>query len=543
MMINGIIYRQGVHVGEISAEDDEVFLTECFVAQDFYSQLLDMDSSKSIILGRTGSGKTAVLKQIERTRDDTIRVDPKDVAFDYISNSNILRFIIELGCDVNLLFQLLWKHVFLSNSIKKYFKDRNSFETAIDNLFDRNNPARLYFEKYQKTFWIEQDVVIKEISSGFEEKVSEGLELALGVDKVAQIKSSLSAGQSISGSEKREIQSRVKHAVSQLQMRDMNRAIDALNDLMSNKQRHFYLLVDDLDLDWVDPSLQYKLIQSLIETVKNFRKLRNVKILVALRSDVYEKSIGSIEYEGVQPEKYEGIITTIKWDRESLRTMLDKRLSYMFKRQYSGKTNVRFHDVFPERIRSSPGFDYLVDRTLMRPRDLIFFVNQILDKASGSTNISQKTISDVEADYSRKRLDALRTEWRSVHPKIDAYISLISRQTGKNEVRELAARDRLLEVCFELAELDGTDKFKDECYEKAAQYLKRENYRKLFELSACIVSVLYKIGAIELKLSKQETFYASYRNDAVVAPVQITEDASYRVTPMLWRALGITPNI
>ncbi|MGV1822472.1 hypothetical protein ACQZ63_25160 [Agrobacterium sp. CG160-95] len=170
-------------------------------------------------------------------------------------------------------------------------------------------------------------------------------------------------------------------------------------------------------------------------------------------------------------------------------------------------------------------------------------IRAYLDKASGSTNISQKTISDVEADYSRKRLDALRTEWRSVHPKIDAYISLISRQTGKNEVRELAARDRLLEVCFELAELEGTDKYKDECYEKAAQYLKRENYRKLFELSACIVSVLYKIGAIELKLSKQETFYASYRNDAVVAPVQITEDASYRVTPMLWRALGITPNI
>lgn len=65
----------------------------------------------------------------------------------------------------------------------------------------------------------------------------------------------------------------------------------------------------------------------------------------------------------------------------------------------------------------------------------------------------------------------------------------------------------------------------------------------MFELTACIVSVLYKVGAIELKLSKQETFYASYRNDAVVAPVQITEDASYRVTPMLWRALGITPNI
>lgn len=542
-MINGVVYRQGVHVGEISAEDDETFLTECFVAQDFYAQLLDMESSKSIILGRTGSGKTAVLRQIERTRDDTIRIDPKEVAFDYISNSNVIRFVIDLGCDVNLLFQLLWKHVFLSNSIKKYFKDRNSFETALANLFDRSNPARLYFEKYQRTFWIEQDVIIKEISSGFEEQVSAGLESALGVEKAAQIKASLTATQSVSGSEKREIQSRVKYAVSQLQLRDMNRAIDALNELMSNKQRHFYVLVDDLDLDWVDPGLQYKLIQSLIETVKNFRKLRNVKILVALRSDVYEKSIASIESEGMQPEKYDGIITAIKWNKESLRILLDKRISYMFKRQYSGKTNVKFYDIFPENIRSLPGFDYLSDRTLLRPRDLIVFVNQILDKASGSTNISQKTISDVEADYSRKRLDALKTEWRSVHPKIGAYISLISRQTGKNDVRDLAARDRMLEVCLELAELEGSDKFKDECFEKATQYLKRENHRKLFELTACIVSVLYKIGAIELKLSKQETFYASYRNDAVVAPVQITDDASYRVTPMLWRALGITPNL
>lgn len=542
-MINGIVYRQGVHVGEISAEDDETFLSECFVAQDFYAQLLDMQSSKSILLGRTGSGKTAVLKQIERTRDDTIRIDPKEVAFDYISNSNILRFIIDIGCDVNLLFQLLWKHVFLSNSIKKYFKDRSTFESAIDNIFDRNNPARLYFEKYQATFWIEQDVVLKEISTGFENNITSGLEGALGADRVAQIKSSLASTQSVTGSERREIQSRVKHAVSQLQMRDMNRAIDALNDLMGNKQRHFYILVDDLDLDWVDPGLQYRLIQSLIETVKNFRKLRNVKILVALRSDVYEKSIASIESEGVQPEKYEGIIATVKWDKDLLRVLLDRRISFMFKRQYSGRMGVKFYDIFPDKIRSLPAFEYLVDRTLLRPRDLIVFVNNILDKASGSTNISQKTISDVEADYSRKRLDALKTEWRSVHPAVGSYISLLSRQTGKNEVRELAARDRLLEVCLELAELEGSDKFKDECYEKAVHYLKRENARKLFELAACIISVLYKIGAIELKLSKQETFYASFRNDAVVSPVQITEDASYRVTPMLWRALGITPNI
>lgn len=542
-MINGVVYRQGVHVGDISAEDDDAFLADCFVTQDFYTQLLDMESSKSILLGRTGSGKTAVLRHIEMTRNDTIRIDPKDVAFDYIANSNILKFVLDIECDLNLLFQLLWKHVLLSSSIKKYFNDRNSFEVALDGLFDRKNPARQYIEKYQNSFWIEQDVVIQEISSKFEESVAAGIESTIGAERLAALKSSLTAAQQVSNSERKEIQGRVKRAVSELQLRDMGRAIDALNDLMNNRQRHFYILIDDLDLDWAEVGIQYRLIQALIETVRNFRKLRNVKVLVALRSDVYEKSIASISSEGVQPEKYEGVTVAIRWDKASLLNLLEKRISLMFKRQYSGRSNVGFYDVFPEKIRSSSGFDYICDRTLMRPRDLIFFINLILDKAAGSTAISQKTISDVEADYSRKRLDALKVEWRSVHPKIDAYLSLLNRQTGKNEARDLSNRDRLLEICLEMQELEDTDKFKDECYEKATQYLKRENSRKLFELAASILSVLYKVGAIELKVSKQETYYASFRNEAVIDPVQITEDASYKVTPMLWRALGITPNL
>lgn len=542
-MINGIVYRSGVHVGAISAEDDETFLRECFVTQDFFSQLLDTESPKSIILGRTGSGKTAVLKHIESNRDDVIRLEPKEIAFDYLSNSNIIRFIVDIGCDINLLFQLMWKHILLSKSIKKYFKERNILEAAISRIFDRNNPAVSYIEQYQNTFWVEQDVVIKDISNTFEQNVSAGIEGAIGAERLAQLKVSLSAAQGINSTERREIQNRVKHAVSQLQVREMGRAIDSINKLMDNRQRHFYILIDDLDLDWAEPHLQYRLIQSLIETVKNFRKLRNVKVLVALRSDVYEKSIASYTAEGIQPEKYEGITVTIKWNQTSLKNLLDKRISFMFKRQYSGRENVRFDDIFPARIRSYSSFEYICDRTLLRPRDLIFFVNQILERAAGATQISQKTIVDVEAEYSRKRLDALKTEWRSVHPTIDLYISLLNRQTGKSEARDLAKRDRLLEVCMELSELDGTDMFKDDCYVKATQYMKRENPNKLFELTACILSVLYKIGAIELKLSKQDTYYTSYKNDAVIDPIQITDVTAYKVTPMLWRALGITPNL
>jgi len=502
-----------------------------------------MESSKSIILGRTGSGKTAVLYHIESSRTDVIRIDPKDIAFSYISNSNIIRFLLDIGCDLHLLFQILWKHVFLKQSISKYFKERSNLQAAMDSVFGRNNKARSYLEKYEDCFWIESDVVLAEVSAKFVDAVSADIESSIGNEKLAQIRSSASVNGSITNAERVEIQNRIKRAVNEFQVRDMAHAIDALKELMENRQKRFYIILDDLDLDWVDNVMRYRLIQALLETVKSFRKLRCVKILVALRSDVYEKAISTIEGEGIQPEKYEGIVTTIKWEKEALREVITKRIEALFRYQYSGRKNVGFYDVFPQRIRKSNGFEYLCDRTLMRPRDLIAFVNMILDKAAGSTSISQKMIADVEAEYSGKRLGALKIEWQSVHPSVGLYINLLTRLTGKTNVRDWIEKDSLESLCLELSDLDSNSTFKDECYYLAKQYIARESRAKLFEFAASVLCVLYKIGAIELKLSKQETFYASFRNLAVINASQITEDAAFRVTPMLWRALGVTPNI
>lgn len=542
-MINGVTYKRGVKIGEIAAEDDSVYLKECFVDQYYVRQLLDMDSSKSVILGRTGSGKTAVLRHIEFSRDDVIRVDPKDVAFSYISNSNIIRFLLEIGCDLNLLFQLLWKHVFLKHAINKYFKDRSSFQYALESVFGRSNKARSYLEKYEDCFWVESDVVLAEVSAKFVDTVSGDIATSIGDERLAKLRSNVSLSSSVSNSERLEIQNRTRRAVNDSQIRDMAHAIESLNDLMDNKQKHFYIVLDDLDLDWVDNAIRYRLIQALLETVKNFRKIRKVKILVALRSDVYEKAISTIEGEGIQPEKYDGIVTSIKWEKESLRELVEKRIEAMFRFEYSGRKNVKFYDIFPAKIRKSAAFEYLCDRTLMRPRDIIVFINTILDKAGGSTSISQKHISDIEAEYSGMRLEALKIEWKSVHPLVGSYLALLTRLTGKTNVKDWVTREDLENLCLELSELEGSSAFKDECFDIAKQYISRESPAKLFEFAASVLCVLYKIGAIELKLSKQETFYASYRNLPVIKPAQISEDAAFRVTPMLWRALGVTPNI
>lgn len=542
-MANTVVLRKGIHIGEISAEDDEQFLSQCFVQQPIFDQLIDINSSKSILLGRTGSGKTAIINEIERQKfGSTSRIDPKDVAFEYISNSNIVQFVIDIGCDVAVLFQYLWKHVLLSSSIEMYFKSKSSFETAIEQIFKPNNPARAYFEKYKDTFWIEQDVVIKEITEGFSQTLQAELKASIGDNRLAALQSNANAAQTMTGQEKREIQDRVKSAVDRIQIREMSRAIESLNQLMENKQKTFYIVIDELDLDWAPQKIKYLLIHALIDAIKNFRKIRNVKIVAAVRSDVFEKSLSSITGEGVQPEKYDSISVNVRWDSDSLSELIDKRIAYMFRKQYT-RDNVKFVDLFNNPIRKTAPFDYLTERTLLRPRDLIVFVNTILDKASGAVTISPRIINESEPEYSRKRLEALRTEWRSVHPRIDDYLRILERRTGQNTISELLKTDEILELLFQLDNKSDADYFRDECSEAAERYLVNETDRALFEFAATLLSVLYKVGAVNLKLASHQPYINCYLNDAIVQSTQITSGASFMVTPMLWRALGITPNL
>jgi hypothetical protein len=63
--------------------------------------------------------------------------------------------------------------------------------------------------------------------------------------------------------------------------------------------------------------------------------------------------------------------------------------------------------------------DYIIDRTLMRPRDAIAYLNECLALASGKPRLTWDIIKSAERSYSHKRLLALQDEWRSSYPGID----------------------------------------------------------------------------------------------------------------------------
>ena len=78
---NPIVLRRDMNIGSISAENDDEFLFDCFVHHPAVGASIDTHSPGMILAGRTGSGKTAVLRRIEHTAEHCAQVDPSDSPF------------------------------------------------------------------------------------------------------------------------------------------------------------------------------------------------------------------------------------------------------------------------------------------------------------------------------------------------------------------------------------------------------------------------------------------------------------------------------
>lgn len=62
---NPIIIKRDLRIGDLEAEIDKELLSACFVDNGDLDLLIDVDKPESIIVGRNGSGKSALLLQIQ----------------------------------------------------------------------------------------------------------------------------------------------------------------------------------------------------------------------------------------------------------------------------------------------------------------------------------------------------------------------------------------------------------------------------------------------------------------------------------------------
>ena len=120
---------RNLKIGDLEAETDKTLLLRCFIDNGTLSPLLDVNLPESIVIGRTGSGKSALLIAIEDREERAYFIDPHSISIRYLEHSDIIQFFNALGVNLDLFYRLLWRHVMVVELLRLHYEIRNERES------------------------------------------------------------------------------------------------------------------------------------------------------------------------------------------------------------------------------------------------------------------------------------------------------------------------------------------------------------------------------------------------------------------------------
>lgn len=533
------------NIGAEQAEADPL-LEAAFYESSVYAATADRTDRHCFIIGRTGSGKSAILTRLEETEGDhVIRIDPEDLSLPYILDLGVIRYLSDLNVHMDPLFIALWKHIFLVELLRHRYqvdspeKKHNVFTTLMERV--RRDPSKQaaleYLDEFGESFWCETDVRVREITTKFERRIgltTQGQATLPGIP--ADASAGASAGTITSASSRSEEAERYQRIVNETQLPRLNKMIAVLDDEVLDSPYNFtYIVIDDLDKDWVDDQLANDLIRCLFRAALDLLKVRNLKIIVALRTNIFEHlNFGA--RTGGQEEKFRSLAVHMRWLPVELRGLADHRARVAAENAGLGDVS-GIRDLLPPKTkkRGDP-FEYLLDRTLMRPRDVIAFVNECLRDAAGKNRLAWSDIAEAELRYSKNRLLALRDEWKPTFPGIDQVFDVFSGSPVIMEPEDLS--DRLNEAALLPARDDFPGvRWMTQLSEPIWSGIGASDWVELYRL---LIQLLFDIGFLGLRGPDGKIRYSYDSPQHADSSSHLAETRAFTVHPAFRAALDIT---
>jgi Cdc6-like AAA superfamily ATPase len=497
---NKIIFTSNINIGQNGAESDNEFLFKCYVDHPAQSELRDLSNPLMFVLGSTGAGKTAVLRMIAKQEKCCKEIELHEMAMNHIANSDVVQFLQSIEVDLDLFFQALWRHVICIEYIKLIgiAESDDKFRFAVRKIVDSitGNKARDKLEKFltqnEKNFWNTIDENIIEFTTGLERKVN--AEMGAEVEKYTA-RAGYSRG--LSQEKRVQLQQRAKKFVNSDTIAELAHVVSALSEYTRGRLDRYFLLIDKLDEHWVEESIKFPLIHALFETLQGLQKLRNFKVVVALRNDLYERMLTESVASRAQIEKYNDYVLRLRWTKEQLWSLAEKRINHLFKWKYSSN-NVFFDDIFVQQVDSrQPVWAYIVDRTLMRPRDVINFINLALQTSEGKSEVSKSNLLRAEHEYSDLRLKTLLFEWEKTYSGIGVILDLLKSRPPYFQVSEFVSSDLSNTLYDKMGATEAGQQ--DEIWQLIDKSLREGQLIEPIELARVMFRRLHLIGAVGLK--------------------------------------------
>lgn len=523
-------FKKNIDIGSLMAEDD-AFLEESFVLKPEYELLKDINNSKCIILGRTGTGKTALLKTLYEKETKVTVINPETLSLKYLTNSTILEYFRKLDVNLDLFYKLLWKHVFVVELLKLHFdiddvRNRNWLQSLSDKYLKNKKKKKAieYLNQWEDSFWEKTEYRVKEIETDLINKVSNQLGISSKIfESSASVKNFLENVEE----EKRKIDITYKseQVINEIQVEEIYDIIDIMNkDLFSNTKIKHYLLIDDLDKEWVDKKIVYDLIKNLIFAINDLNQIPQCKIIIALRENLYQIVSNQGRSRGMQREKFDQLNMAINWTKEELEILINNRLEKLMRGTYT-KQSPTINDVLPNKAgRNKTGFEYILERTFMRPRDIIAFINICINNADGKTEITFSNIRKSEEKYSEKRLNSIEDEWEENYGELSVLYKFLRGFKNGFTLNDLS-EDNFSE--FILSE-------NNYYYSVFTKSLRDKYYydNDIKSLVSSILIILYKVGIIGVKIDQfTSKIIYSFDDGKNINIVDINENSKFFIHP------------
>ena len=303
----------------------------------------------NIVLGRKGAGKTALFSQLrneKRENSQNIVVDLKPEGYQLIRlKEDVLDFLAE-GAKTHLITAFFEYVLYLEICYKVLEKDR-----------DRHARDRRLYEPYRRLLDVYQ------AGDAGEGDFSERL-LSLSRDLVAKFQKEFGTGK-----EQRLTAQQVTELIYKHNVRDVRPALSAYLKF----KNAVWVLFDNLDKGWSAHGLtdnDVLILRSLIDAARKIQREvqkdgHNFHCVLFVRNDVYQLLVESSADYGKESR------ATLDWtDADLLRELVRRRLI-----QSGLRSDTPFERVWSQicisHYKGEETSQYLIDRSLMRPRNLL----------------------------------------------------------------------------------------------------------------------------------------------------------------------------
>jgi hypothetical protein len=227
---------------------------------------------------------------------------------------------------------------------------------------------------------------------------------------------------------------------------DVRSLNDAVAAYVTAEKDEVWLLIDNLDKSWATRGATPEDVMLLVGLLEATRLLErqmqrrdvDLRCLVFIRPDVLEQLHAST------PDRGKESAINLDWDDPELfREIVRQRV--ISSTDLAGTFDEVWRQVADPAIGAEDSFGYLVDRTLMRPRDVILFLQRALQVAlnRGNQRISHEDILHAELGYSEEMLLSLGYEIQDTHPHMSD--SLYAFHGAPPQMTRAAVDERLKE--------------------------------------------------------------------------------------------------